>query len=270
MIRSNFHTHTVFCDGKSTAREMVEQAIRLGFTVLGFSGHVGGHECLATYSMSDESHAAYLAETARLKAEYADRIKIYCGGELDLFSKADPSDYDFTIGSAHHIKKGDIYLSVDESAEIERRNVDTLYGGDFDAYCEDYFRAVVECVKRFSPTFIGHVDLCMKFAEINGRTETPRYLEAARDAITELCKFDIPFEINTGAISRGYRSTPYPSKNLLSMIKSAGGRIMINSDCHHADSLDCAFVEAEELAKKCGFDGHWIITDNGLEFIKFS
>ena len=268
MIRSNFHTHTVFCDGKSTAREMVEQAIRLGFTSLGFSGHVGGHECLTTYSMSDKDHAAYLAEIAKLKEEYADRIKIYCGGELDLFSETDPTRYDYTIGSAHHIKKGDRYLSVDESAEIERRNVDTFYGDDFDAYCEDYFKAVVECVKRFSPTFIGHIDLCMKFAEINGRTETPRYLEAARAAITELCKFDIPFEINTGAISRGYRSTPYPSESLLRMIKSAGGRIMINSDCHHADWLDCAFVEAETLAKECGFDEYYILIDHGIESVK--
>ena len=159
MIRSNFHTHTVFCDGKSTAREMVEQAIRLGFTALGFSGHVGGHECLTPYSMSDESHVAYLAEIKSLKEEYADRIKIYCGGELDLFSVADPANYEYTIGSAHHVKKGDFFLSIDESAEAERYNVDTFYGGDFDAYCEDYFKAVVECVKRFSPTFIGHIDL---------------------------------------------------------------------------------------------------------------
>ncbi len=269
MIRSNFHTHTVFCDGKSTAREMVEQAIKLGFTALGFSGHVGGHECLTPYSMSDESHVAYLAEIKSLKEEYADRIKIYCGGELDLFSTADPKDYDFTIGSAHHVKKGENYLSIDESAETERYNVDTFYGGDFDAYCEDYFKAAVECVKRFSPTFIGHIDLPMKFAEINGRTESPRYLEAARATVAELCKFNIPFEINTGAISRGYRSTPYPSESILRMIKSAGGRIMINSDCHHADWLDCGFSEAEALAKKCGFDGYWIIADTGMEFIKF-
>ena len=32
MIKADFHTHTTFCDGKSTPREMVEAACRLGFT----------------------------------------------------------------------------------------------------------------------------------------------------------------------------------------------------------------------------------------------
>ena len=35
----NFHTHTTYCDGKSTAEEMVQKAIELRFSQLGFSGH---------------------------------------------------------------------------------------------------------------------------------------------------------------------------------------------------------------------------------------
>ena len=165
MIRSNFHTHTVFCDGKSTAREMVEQAIKLGFTALGFSGHVGGHECLTPYSMSDESHVAYLAE-------------------------------------------------------------------------------------------------------INGRTESPRYLEAARATVAELCKFNIPFEINTGAMARGYKTSPYPDCKILKMIKDFGGKIAFSSDCHDKNYLDCHFAEIEKLALDIGFTEHGIITEKGLEFVK--
>ena len=39
MIKENFHTHTQFCDGKSTAEEMLLSAIDKGFSALGFSGH---------------------------------------------------------------------------------------------------------------------------------------------------------------------------------------------------------------------------------------
>ena len=39
ILKSNFHTHTTFCDGKSTAEEMVQRALELGFDRLGFSGH---------------------------------------------------------------------------------------------------------------------------------------------------------------------------------------------------------------------------------------
>ena len=40
MLRGNFHTHTTFCDGMNTAEEMAAQAAAIGFTHLGFSGHM--------------------------------------------------------------------------------------------------------------------------------------------------------------------------------------------------------------------------------------
>ena len=36
MIKSNYHTHTNFCDGKSTAEEMVKSAIEKNLIFLGF------------------------------------------------------------------------------------------------------------------------------------------------------------------------------------------------------------------------------------------
>lgn len=38
MLHTDFHTHTTFCDGKSTPREMVEAAYRMGMTDFGVSG----------------------------------------------------------------------------------------------------------------------------------------------------------------------------------------------------------------------------------------
>jgi len=35
----NFHTHTQFCDGRSTIREMVDAASDAGFQHLGFTPH---------------------------------------------------------------------------------------------------------------------------------------------------------------------------------------------------------------------------------------
>ncbi len=269
MIKSNFHTHSTYCDGKNTPREMVEHALELGFTSLGFSGHAEGPYPLSDFSMSTENTVRYKAELAELKSEYADRIKLFCGTELDLYSTADPNGYDFTIASVHYIKIGESYLPIDNGADTENENVDNFYGGDFDTYCEDYYKLVVESAKLLKPTFMGHIDLPMKYADINMRVETPRYLKAAKAAIDEICEMDIPFEINTGAIARGLRTTPYPSESLLRMIHDGGGRIVINSDCHRKEYLSCAFDEAEALAKKCGFDGHYIVTENGMKFLKF-
>ena len=39
MIRSNFHTHTQYCDGKDTVFAVAAAAAEPGLTALGFSGH---------------------------------------------------------------------------------------------------------------------------------------------------------------------------------------------------------------------------------------
>ena len=45
------------------------------------------------------------------------------------------------------------------------------------------------------------------------------------------------FEINTGAISRGYRTQPYPSADIRSYIKAKGGTFILSGDSHSADTL---------------------------------
>ena len=67
-VKANFHTHTIFCDGADTPEEMVIKAIELGFTQLGFSGH-----------MDADIHMdlpAYKREIARLQKKYQDHCPI--------------------------------------------------------------------------------------------------------------------------------------------------------------------------------------------------
>ena len=53
-ILSNPHTHSLYCDGKSTIAEMADSARKLGFVSLGFSGH--GHQNFdVRFSMSAEN-----------------------------------------------------------------------------------------------------------------------------------------------------------------------------------------------------------------------
>ncbi|MBQ6088027.1 MAG: hypothetical protein IJK95_00550, partial [Firmicutes bacterium] len=61
------------------------------------------------------------------------------------------------------------------------------------------------------------------------------------------------FEVNTGAMAKGYRTVPYPSADTLSVIKEMGGQLIINSDCHKAEKLDHGFAEAKTAIEKAGF-----------------
>ena len=105
-IRSNPHTHTVFSDGRSTAREQIERALALGFTALGFSDH-SVQELDAFTGIPAPREADYRAEVRALAAEYAPRIRVYLGLEWDSeFGIADPAAYDYVILSAHYVLGG--------------------------------------------------------------------------------------------------------------------------------------------------------------------
>ena len=51
------------------------------------------------------------------------------------------------------------------------------------------------------------------------------------------------FEINAGAISKGYRTTPYPSADQIAYIKSKGGVLILSSDSHAAGTSCYGFNE---------------------------
>ena len=81
----------------------------------------------------------------------------------------------------------------------------------------------------------------------------PRYLTPAIEALEVLAAKDMVFEINTGAIYRGSRTTPYPSPMLLRRIKELGGRVLLAGDCHCADALCFGFDKARQVAADAGF-----------------
>lgn len=260
----NLHTHTTFCDGKSTAEELVRAAISLGMGSLGFSGH-SYLPADPSWNMSPAATAAYRAEVLRLKEQYAGQLEIFLGLEQDYDSPAAADNYDYTIGSVHYVEKKGTLFCVDDSEEILASAARNLYDGDYAAMAEDYFARVADVPRKTGAQILGHLDLITKFNEDDRLFSTGgRYFDAAVSAIESLVKTGILFEINTGAISRGYRTSPYPSGSLLRIIREKGGQILLSSDCHHADALLCAFDSAAALAKSCGFTESMILTEKGF------
>ena len=96
---------------------------------------------------------------------------------------------------------------------------------------------------------------------------TQKFFEYANDTVLKLTKYNKPFEINTGAMARGYRTEPYPHKNILKMIFENGGNIIFSSDCHNKEQLDFGYDMAEKLALEVGFKKQAIITEDGIKHI---
>ena len=105
-ILSNPHTHTDFSDGRDTPRSQVERALALGFRALGFSDHAA-QDVDAFTGMPKEREADYQGAVRALAEEYAGRIRVHLGVELDSeFGIAEKKNYDYILLSCHYVRKG--------------------------------------------------------------------------------------------------------------------------------------------------------------------
>jgi len=238
MIPSNYHTHTCFCDGKHTPEEVVQEAIRLGCKELGFSGHSYTPFDVSS-CMSKENTVAYIDAVRAVQEKYAGQIKIYLGIEQDYHSPESTEGYDYIIGSVHYVEKDGVHLSVDESKRTQIAIVKQYYGGDFYGFAEDYYAAVSDVFRKTRCHIIGHFDLITKFNRERDLFDPghPRYIAAARKALDALLDAPAILEVNTGAMSRGYTTEPYPTRDIISRWVSAGKEIIFSSDCHSKDHI---------------------------------
>ena len=240
----NLHTHTVFCDGKDTPEELVKRAIALGMKALGFSGHeYSKHD--GDFCMSKEDTAAYIQEVLRLKEAYKDQIDIYLGIERDYFGEFDNYPYDYVIGSLHYVEKDGVLMTVDYTPEIMEASVEKYFGGNYRAYVERYYQILSDVVEKTNANIVGHFDLITKFNEGNRYFDEDAawYREAALAALHKVAERKPIFEINTGAMARGYRKRPYPADFILEEIHKIGCPVVVNSDCHDKMYLNHEFCK---------------------------
>ena len=247
MIAKDLHTHSTYCDGGNTPVEMVRSAIDKGLDTIGVCAH--SYTFFDTsYCIQKEAIPRFLAEMHYLRAAYYEKIHVLCGVEQDYYSDYPTDDFDYVIGSVHYLKCGEDYIPVDETLQILKEAADKYFGGDIYALCEKYFRTVADVVNKTACDIIGHFDLISKFIEKTDLIDVnhPRYVAAWKAAADELLKTGVPFEINTGAISRGYRTTPYPSAQIINYIKANGGELILSSDAHSADAIAYRFDEYDK------------------------
>lgn len=267
MTVQNLHTHTLFGDGKHTPEEMALGAIAAGCASLGFSEHSPLPASIGQdrWTMRAEDVPAYRTEVLRLREKYRGQLGIFLGLEQDLDSAPPAGAYDYLIGSVHTVWADGVPLSVDEDRDSFVRAVREHFGGDFFAFAAAYYRRAAE-IPRTGCRIVGHFDLVTKFNEGGALFDEadPRYRAAALEALDALPVKDLLLEINTGAMSRGYRSAPYPAAFLLRAIRERGGRICFTSDCHSRDAVAFGFAGARELARSCGFREQWVLTEQGF------
>ena len=257
---TNYHTHSTFCDGINTPEEMVIAAIEKGFSALGFTGHITT-PFDTEYCMQDIP--SYIAEIKRLKEKYKKDIQIYLGIEEDIYALSKRNCFEYIIGSCHYIKKNNVYYPLDFSYEKLLECL-KLFDNNPLIFAEKYYESFCDYILNRRPDIIGHFDLITKFDQKNNPIffSNPEYFNIAKKYLLNANKSGCIFEVNTGAISRGYRTTPYPNEKLLYELKKADAKIILSSDCHDKEFLDCDFENTKMLLKDIGFNYIYSLYNN--------
>lgn len=272
MIKSNCHTHTTFCDGNCTAEQMVQRAVELGFTSLGFSGH-SPMNFRNDWAMRADKLGEYFDFIETIKEKYKAEIEIYNGIELDAdhIDIAD-FDFDFVIGSVHQLHCKDKIYSIDNTAEELKACVDTEFDGDWTAMAKQYYSSVAKFVTAQKCNVVGHFDLIEKFNDENKlfNSNSAEYKMISSLYLERICYAcpDIIFEVNTGAMYRCGNKNPYPAPFIMKQLKESNMRLTITSDAHCTQALDYAFDKAEKYCKSFGFDEVYILKSGNFEPIK--
>lgn len=259
------HTHSAFCDGKDTLEAMAAAAYAAGVRYYGVSSHVHTPIPADEGAVLPADMTAYRAEVLRLREAYAGRMEILLGIEWDSQSDVSPAGFDYWIGSVHYQRGPDgTYYAADWGAEHFAACRDELFGGDALGVAEGYFRDVARVAEK-APTILGHIDLITKLNAGNRffDEEAPRYKAAALEALHAANPAQTLLEINTGGVSRGYRTTPYPALFLLREWRDMGGRIILTADTHSASTVVFGYDQAAALAQAAGFDRAVLLTRSG-------
>ncbi len=247
---------------------MAEAAWKAGYAVLGFSSHAP-LPFPTDWNLAPERLPAYVAEIGRLKEEWAGRLEILLGLEIDYIegqvSPGDPAfgKLDYRIGSTHFIDIGQGLFTVDGPAGEFLPQLERTARGEGSLIWKTYYRSLSQMIEAGGFDIVAHFDLVRRHNS-GGRPffdeEDKAYLDAAFGAASLLRGRGIVVEINVGSMARGKISSPYPSLALLKEFRALGVPITFSADAHAPAHLGAHLDTARELAAAAGYRSVAVLT----------
>ncbi len=240
---ANYHTHTWRCNhAVGTEREYIENALKAGLRILGFSDH-SPHFFPAGFRsgvrMLPEALDEYIGTILALREEYRGRIDIPLGLELEYYPKYLPEllavlrdrPVDYLICGKHFIP--DEVDGWHVGAEISSKMLE--------AYCDQ----VIDAIQSGLYTYIAHPDM------IRFQGEDKRYRQQVRRICREAKSCGMPLEINLLGV---WEQRNYPHEPFWAVAAEEGCRVVIGRDAHRPEALLDAPSEekAMELVSRYG------------------
>lgn len=268
MYASCLHTHTEFCDGRGDVESFCQAACARGLAAIGFSAHapLTKKTGLQTdWHLRDEDLDRYIDAVKAARRRWAGKLRVFLGLEIDyikgLTGPADRDfqelDLDYCIGSVHYIfpRSGGEPFTVDGEAGEFACDMERHFPGDGDGMAEAYWDAVEEMISLGGFDILGHLDLVMKNNQ-DGRYFDPRgdrYRRRIARIAPLAARSAAVVELNTGGLNRGRTREPYPSPELLRLLRLEGARVTITADAHEPGHLGGHYGLARKLLAEAGY-----------------
>lgn len=265
MQRFNIHAHSIYSDGKSSPREMVEEAVRQGLIKLGFSEH-SPLPFDNNFSVKAERMPDYVAEIAALKEEFKDRIEILCGLEADYIPGVSETfavtrerhHLDYLIGGVHlvgHSSNPDELWFIDGPKwEVYDEGLQKFFDGDIRKGVRCFYDQTNAMIEHEEFDIIAHFDkIKMHNRDRYFREDEPWYRKMALETLDLIREKGLVMEVNTRGIYKKRYLGFYPSPWLLEEAHQMGIPTIISSDAHHFSELTLEFDAAEEALCRAGY-----------------
>ncbi|GAA5957453.1 hypothetical protein JCM3765_001146 [Sporobolomyces pararoseus] len=278
------HSHSgEFClHAKGTLVEVVEEAIRKGFTTFGLSEHIPRYKLQHFYP--EEAHLTvqdlkdtfsnYLIEANRLKTLYRNEIKLLVGLETEFIDQDSLSkleklleihskDLDYIVGSVHHCDELPIDFDKEGFDKVLSLQSTPSSLSRFEKVFEKYFDNQYELIKRLKPEVIGHFDLVrLYYPELNFKQEFPKVWEKIERNIEIAIEYGALFELNASAFRKGWK-TGYPGIDVFDAILERGGRFTLSDDSHGPQAVGLHYDLAYRYLKDRNVQQLWQLSTTG-------
>lgn len=261
MNMTNYHSHCLYCDGRADMDVFVRFALSRRFTAYGFSSHAP-LPFPTPWTMEWDRMDDYLSDFRRLKERYKERIELYVGLEIDyLNEESNPSverfrllPLDYRIGAVHLLYDGEgCIVDADVDAGTFRKMVNTHFSGDLEFVVRLYYQRSLRLLELGGFDIVAHPDKIHYNASLYrpGLLDEPWYDKLVRDYFAEIVQRGYMMEINTK--SYGDLGVFFPDKRYFRFLHDIGARVVVNSDAHYPDRIDCGREEALKVLAHSGF-----------------
>lgn len=263
------HTHTGWCPhgSRRPLREYLDRALALGLRRYAVTEHnplppglrdpFGPCQCAA----APATLGPYLDEAEALRDEYAGRLEVLVGLEVDYLGAAQGGyhgellamlapawprlDPEATLLSLHFIDG----VVIDGTADMTREHL--LRGEPPDVAHMRYYAALTSALRaswRFGrrdlrPRRLAHLTLPRKFVRSLPLREPERVLDAATAVLELAVQEGLELDLNTAGLDKPECGEVYLPEPLLGRAKQLGATIILGSDAHDPREVGRHFAD---------------------------